>query len=118
MAAEAYPIPNVVYGFPITQMLFADFGRGVEDVVYSTTFTISYLERQLNGSLVDATSAHLSVINSGINLPSFFVAGDVSGDGHLDLVVVTLAGIVYLRNDGQGLHRRDCVLPGTGPHRR
>ena len=38
---------------------------------------------------------------SGINLPSFFVAGDVSGDGHLDLVVVTLAGIVYLRNDGQ-----------------
>jgi hypothetical protein len=38
---------------------------------------------------------------SGINLASFFVAGDVSGDGHLDLVVVTVAAIVYLRNDGQ-----------------
>jgi hypothetical protein len=55
--------PSTLTGFPITQMLFADFGRGVEDVVYSTTFKISYLERQLNGSLVDATSAHLSAIN-------------------------------------------------------
>lgn len=50
-------------GFPITRLLFADFGRGVEDVVFSTSFQLGYLERQANGSLVDATTAHMSTVN-------------------------------------------------------
>jgi hypothetical protein len=36
----------------------------------------------------------------GVNLVSRVVCGDLSGDGLLDLVVVSLSGILYLRNTG------------------